>query len=241
MQTASDAALTAERETAAVLQAYGRGCVEFMGIEILVEPGALVPRPETELLGQVALKVLADMSVDAPRVVDVCCGVGNLACAIAHHAPTARVWACDLTDSCAGIARRNLTQLKLEQRMSVHQGDLFGALDGLGLEGTIDVVVCNPPYISESRLRGDRAHLPRLEPIEAFAAGPYGMSCHLRVISAALGFLKPGGTLLMEIGLGQDRQVAKLFQRSGAYGDVMTVPDGNGNVRAVYASKRHGV
>ncbi|TIU20025.1 MAG: methyltransferase domain-containing protein, partial [Mesorhizobium sp.] len=135
-------------EEISVAEAYSKGRTVFMGLELLIAPGALVPRPETELLGTTALDVLSQMNLPAPCVVDMCCGAGNLACAIAHYAPTARVWASDLTDGCVQVARRNVAHHGMADRVCVLQGDLFSAFSGLELDGTMDVIVCNPPYIS---------------------------------------------------------------------------------------------
>jgi release factor glutamine methyltransferase len=216
-----------------VADAYGRGSAVFMGMEMLVGPGALVPRPETELLGSTAVEVLQQMNLPVPRVIDMCCGAGNLACAIAHQVPTARVWASDLTDGCVAVARRNVAHHGLADRVSIHQGDLFEALATLVPQGSIDVVVCNPPYISEKRLEGDRSHLVALEPREAFAAGPYGIAIHMRVVKDALRYLRPGGALLFEVGLGQDRQVASLFERNRGYDNIRAVTNRAGEPRVV--------
>lgn len=208
------------------------GRQSFLGVDLLCGPGALVPRPETELLGRTALASVREAG-DAPRVVDMCCGAGNLASAIAVHAPSARVWAADLTDGCVGWARRNVDALGLADRVTVAQGDLFAAFAGLGLESTIDVIVCNPPYISSGRLGGDRASLLDHEPREAFDGGPYGLSIHQRVIRDALAFLRPGGRLWFEIGLGQEKQVRLLFERARLYEDIALVPNEHGAVRVV--------
>jgi release factor glutamine methyltransferase len=188
----------------------------FLGVELLCGPGALVPRPETELLGRTAIDRVREAG-PAPRVIDMCCGAGNLACAIATHVPAARVWATDLTDGCVGWARRNVEQLGLQERVTVRQGDLFGGLAGDQLDGSVDVIVCNPPYISTGRLGADRASLLDHEPREAFDGGPYGLTIHQRVLKEALPFLKPGGWLLFEFGAGQERQLELLFQRARAY------------------------
>ena len=135
-------------ERLAVERALQDGRVTFMGLALEVARGALVPRAETELVARTAISLLRAMPADILRVIDMCCGAGNLACAIAHHVPACRVWASDLTEPCTALARRNAEALALAGRVSVHQGDLFAAFDGLGLEGTIDAVVCNPPYIS---------------------------------------------------------------------------------------------
>jgi release factor glutamine methyltransferase len=220
-------------------EAHEKGCAVFMGLDLLVSRGALVPRTETELLANTALETLHAMRSDELRVIDICCGVGNLACAIAHRLPSARVWAGDLSGACIDTARRNVSFLGLEGRVSEHQGDLFDAVARLGLEGTVDVIVCNPPYISERRLAGESAHLLELEPREAFDAGPFGLSIHMRVVKEALPFLRPGGALLFEVGLGQDRQVKKLFERTKAYEEIRIVRNEAGEGRLVmgYAAK----
>lgn len=221
-----------------ITEAYAKGRTTFMGIELLVAPGALVPRAETELLGHTAVETLRSMELPTARVVDMCCGAGNLACAIAHHVPDSRVWASDLTDGCVDVARRNVAFCTLADRVFVHQGNLFAAFAGLGLEGTSDVIVCNPPYISDKRLEGDRAQLLEFEPREAFAAGPYGLSIHMRVVKDALVFLRPGGVLLFEVGLGQDRQVKILFERSKAYEGISVVQNEDGEARVVLGRRK---
>ena len=203
----------------------------FMDVELLVERGVLVPRPETELLGATALELVPEKS----RIIDMCCGSGNLACALASRLPNARIWASDLTDACVSLAKRNAGFAKVQDRVVVRQGDLFSALKEL--EGTIDLIVCNPPYISRAKLAGERAVLLENEPREAFDGGPYGLSIHQRVVKEALPFLKPGGWLLFEIGLGQDRQVRMLFERTRAYQDLRTVANAAGEVRVVGARK----
>ena len=156
----------------------------FMDVPVMVAPGVLVPRPETELLGQTARRQLEAVRSQPPLVVDMCCGSGNLACALAVAAPRARVWACDLTDACVSLAQRNAQHLGLADRVTVLQGDLFAPLDP-GLQGAIDLVVCNPPYISSGRLARDRAELLVNEPREAFDGGPFGISIQQRVVRQA--------------------------------------------------------
>jgi release factor glutamine methyltransferase len=217
-----------------VEEIYRGGRVPFMGVELVVAPGALVPREETELLGRTAVAVLRESAGTAARVIDMCCGSGNLACAIAHHLPNSEIWASDLTDGCVDVARRNVEHLALSDRVRVIQGDLFQGLSGLTLEGTVDAIVCNPPYISVKRLESDRATLLEHEPREAFDGGPYGLSIHQRVLKDAPAFLRPGGMLLFEVGLGQDRQVEALFKRARVYEDIRIAPDASGNGRVVY-------
>ena len=219
-----------------VESAYASGRQQFCGIELIVEPGALVPRAETELLARSTVAALA--SVPSPRVIDMCCGSGNLAAAIASLVPTATVWASDLTDGSVAVARKNVAHLGLSGRMTVVQGDLFAPLAAIGLEDSIDFVVCNPPYISSGRLAADRATLLDHEPREAFDGGPYGLTIHQRVMKEALGFLRPGGRIAFEIGLGQDKQVTLLFGRARGYHEITPILDEAGAVRVMMATKR---
>jgi len=209
----------------------------FMGIELELAPDVLVPREETELLGRRAVAILGDRAGPA-TVIDMCCGSGNLALGIAADVPRARVWGADLTDSTVALARRNVERLGLRKRVTIRQGDLFAALDGEGLEGAADMIVCNPPYISTSRLEGDSAHLLASEPREAFDGGPYGISIHQRLIRDAIVFLKPGGWLLFEFGEGQDRQAAALLARTKAYEAVSFAEDAAGRPRVALARRR---
>jgi release factor glutamine methyltransferase len=212
----------------------GTGVV-FLGLRLEAPPGTLAPRPETELLARTALEVLDAEPRPSPRIVDMCCGVGNLAVALAVRVPSARVWASDLTAACVAATRRNVAAYRLEARVAVTQGDLFAALAGQGLEGAVDLVVCNPPYISTGRLAGDRAHLLEHEPRAAFDAGPYGLGIHQRVVREAPAYLRPGGRLLMEFGEGQARQVGLLLERRGVYRDVRIVADAAGVARVAVA------
>ena len=115
-----------------------RASLKFMDVDILAPEDVLKPRAETELLGSRAVDYLRQIGGDRPlRVVDMCCGSGNLAVAIAIHVPDCLIWAADLTDAAVGAARRNVERHGLSDRIDVRQGDLFAALDGDG-NGWID-------------------------------------------------------------------------------------------------------
>jgi release factor glutamine methyltransferase len=228
----------AERRATRVPLAYVTGHKEFMGIDLIAAEGALVPRVETELLGYEALDVLRSSGLATPLVIDMCCGSGNLACAIAHYHPSAHVWASDLTDSCVEISRRNVNHVGVSDRVVVVQGDLFAGLAGLGLEGSIDVIVCGPPFISQAKLATDSAWLLEHEPREAFDGGPYGLSVQQRIVKEALPFLRPGGMLLFETGLGQERPARMIFERAKAYEDIRLVENLLREVRVISARKR---
>lgn len=223
-----------------VERARREGHVSFLGVDLLVAPGALVPRPETEILGRTAMEALAAMAPGPDgvlRVVDMCCGSGNLACALAAADSRVQVLAADLTDECVTLARRNAEHVGVSDRVRVFQGDLFAALPLSEIAGRVAAIVCNPPYISTGRLARDRAGLIELEPVEAFDGGPYGLSIHQRVIKDAVDILRGGGRLLFELGTGQDRQIRLLFNRAVGYVDLSFVADGEGRPRVVMATR----
>jgi HemK-like putative methylase len=207
--------------------------VSFLGVEIESGPGVLIPRAETELCGRTAIAKLHELG--GLLLVDVCCGTGNLACAIATAIPTAHGWALDLTDACVALTRANVARLGLAARIEVAQGDLFAPLAALGLEGMVDLVAANPPYISTAKLaqRPDLADEPR----EAFDGGPYGVTLHQRVARDAMALLKPGGWLVMEFGLGQERQLGVVAARTRGYDSIELFRDSDGAPRVIAARR----
>lgn len=214
--------------------ALAEGHVLFFGLELRVGPGALVPRKETELLARAVLDHLPN---DATLAIDVCSGTGNLACAIAHHRPNVRIFALELLRASVALALENVRALGFGERVQVREGDLFAPLDGEGIEGFCDAIVCNPPYISSGRLGGERAELLELEPREAFDGGPYGVAIQQRVVRDALPLLRPGGFLAFEVGAGQAKQVHSLFQRSKGYDPPVSIDDADGVPRVLLARK----
>ena len=205
----------------------------FMGLALETAPDVLVPRPETELLCNEALRLID--AAGARIVVDLCCGSGNLACALATLRPSLQVWASDLTDACVALTRRNVERCALGERVTVVQGDLLASLQHLA--GTVDVLVCNPPYISTGRLAADSAHLLQNEPREAFDGGPYGLTIHQRVVRESPPLLTSTGWLAFEMGLGQERQLELVFQRARTFGPRTLVRDAAGAPHVVSAQR----
>jgi len=215
-----------------------RNSLKFMGVDIVAPGGVLKPRAETETLGRHAVERLTQLHGNsAIRVVDMCCGSGNLAVAIATQVPDCRVWAADLTESAVSVTKLNVELNRLSERVEVRQGDLFAAFADDGLEGTIDLIVCNPPYISAARLDGPSAELLVDEPREAFDGGPFGLSIHQRLVRDALAFLKPDGLLMCEFGEGQARQVGTLITRAKAYHPPEFVMNSEGVPRVAVARR----
>lgn len=229
-----------ERRVAGVPLAHITGRQSFMGVELLAGPEALVPRRETELLGQSALTVLRQTVAERGRalVLDLCTGSGNLALALAHHESRCEVVAGDLSAEAIGLARRNAEWTSLGDRVGFVQGDLFAPFESLGLRGAADLVVCNPPYISTSKAAGMPSEIAEFEPRLAFDGGTFGVSILFRVVSGAAQFLKPGGWLCIEVGRGQGDPMAGRLERAGPYEVVERVCDEAGDVRVLMAQTR---
>lgn len=218
------------------LTAYRKGTMTFMGLSIRVVQDVLVPRPETEFLGKAALKFIDEIAARMPggepiRAIDICCGSGNLACGLAAACPSLQVWATDLTDACVDLARLNVNELNLHDRVRVVQGDMFASLADQGLEGMTDLVVCNPPYIPSSLLatRTDLRH----EPQAAFDGGPYGLSLLMRVVNEAPRFLRPGGGLFLEVGPREEPHAVSLLSRYRKYELIDVIRDSAGVIWGV--------
>lgn len=207
----------------------------FLDLDLVLQGSVLAPRAETELLAIQAIGLLRQIETRDLLVIDMCCGSGNVGLAIAHALPSARILSADLTEDTVETARANANRLGLSDRVAVFQGDLFGALAAANAEGKATMVVCNPPYISTARLEGESAHLLESEPREAFDGGPYGISIQQRLVREAPTYLKPGGLLLFEFGVGQERQAQSLLTRSRVFECLDFPTDEDGRPRVAVA------
>jgi len=192
--------------------AYILGHKEFYGLEFAVTPAVLIPRPETELLVELALQR------DFSSVLDLGTGSGAVALAIKQHRPGARVSAVDHSSEALSIARLNAASLGLE--VELREGDWFEPLG----KARFDLIVSNPPYVA----LGD-PHLPalRFEPAKALLAGEDGLDAIREIVRCAPRHLEPQGWLLLEHGLGQQGWVQRLLGEAGLE-SVRTWPDLSG-------------
>ena len=216
--------------------AHLTGRSRFMGLEMLAGPGALIPRRETEIVGRAALERLRSSceARGSALVLDVCTGSGNLALALAHHEPRARVLGADLSPDAVELARRNAALLGLGERVEFRAGDLLEPFDA-GFDASVDLLTCNPPYISSGKVDAMPAEISGHEPRLAFDGGPLGIRILDRLVREAPRVLRPGGWLAFEVGLGQGRGLRRRLEQRGAYADVTEVPDAAGEVRALLA------
>ena len=224
---AREAELVARWEAGEPLQ-YVLGRWSFRGLEVAVDRRALIPRPETESLVEIALSLCP-----APEcVVDLGTGSGAIALAIAAERPDAKVWAVDFSADALALARSN----DVDGAVYFVQGEWYDALPR-DLGGRVDLIVSNPPYVSEAEYSAVDAVIRDWEPRAALVSGPSGLECLETIIDGAPGWLSPGGLLALECA---PHQVHALSARCAEAGlELPTVhEDLAGRARVVTANRR---
>lgn len=202
---------------------YIRGEAEFWSLPFTVSPAVLIPRPDTEVLVEEALKRISGTC----RVLDVGTGSGAIAIAIADERPEAKVEAVDLSPEALTVARGNAERNGVADRVALRQGDLR-QLTG----ADYDLVVSNPPYIPSADLAGLMPEVREFEPLLALDGGKDGLYAYRLLAAQAATLLKPGGWLLLEVGIGQAEAVAGLLQTAGLV-EIFTRADYAGVARVV--------
>ena len=214
---------------------YILGTQEFCGLEFQVSQAVLIPRPESELLvDYVAQWISAERQA---TIVDVCTGSGCIAVAIARVRPRARVIATDLSTPSLAVARQNATRHEVSERITWLEGDLLRPLAEKGLEGQIDVIVSNPPYIAEVDWVTLQPEVRLFEPRGALVAGPQGTELHERLLQESGRYLSPGGALIMEIGAGQAHAMRRIVGQITGYRFHQLVYDAAGLERVVIVER----
>lgn len=185
-----------ERRAAGEPLQHITGEVGFRHLVLRSKPGVFIPRPETEVLVEVALGHLNALGRES-LVADLCTGSGAVALSLAHECDQARVWATEADEGAAALAAENAERLGLADRVTVLTGDLLGPLPS-ELRGRLDAIVANPPYIPSPDLADLPAEVRDHEPHAALDGGPDGLDTARRIMEEARGWLVPGGLLAME-------------------------------------------
>jgi len=224
-----------EQRLAGTPLAHLTGRQHFMGLELLAGPDALVPRIETEILARAAISAAEEIGADVatPRILDVCTGSGNIALVLASRIARALVGACDLSESAVELARRNAGQLGLSARIDFRAGDLLVPFRDTDWTGSVDLLTCNPPYISSSKVPAMADEIAHHEPSMAFDGGPFGVSILMRLIQEAPDMLRSGGWLAFEVGLGQGPAMEKKLRTDSRFSTVRSHHDSDGKIRAI--------
>jgi release factor glutamine methyltransferase len=212
---------------------YITGHQEFWGLDLLVSPAVLIPRPETEHVVETVLELVKQFDPDPPRrlrMVDVGTGSGCIALAVVSELPQADVHAGDISDEALEMARINAARLGLDQRVHFRKSDLLTAFP----RDTFDFVVSNPPYVGESEADKVQKQVRDFEPRIAVFSGKEGMDIYRRLIPQAREVLKPGGWFVAEIGFSAEEKVKELL---GGWVDIQVTADLQGIPRVIAARR----
>lgn len=213
------------------------GYTSFRFVTLTVQPGVFVPRPETEMVAEAAIKHLVGQPT-SPRVVDLCTGSGAIAVAVADEVDSAQVWAVDNTAEAVELAELNARNNDCQ--VTVVRGDVSDPTLLLELHGSLDVVVANPPYIPQGFQPSDPEVRDYDPPHALYGGGKDGLEIPSAVVARAHQLLKPGGTVIIEHGDNQAEQMRELIRAHGGFRHVRTLRDLTNRERMVLAT-RHEV
>ena len=196
-----------ERRAGGEPMQYITGHQEFFKLDFEVTPAVLIPRPETELIVEIALDLLRDDS--QPVLADIGTGSGCIAISMLHEMGAARAVATDVSVAALAVAQRNAERHHVTDRLELLESDCFSAMDAIG---SFSLIASNPPYVADDELKDVQTEV-RYEPRAAPAGGPDGLSFIRRRLLQARRFLRSGGQFVFEIGFGQSEAVEQLIDR----------------------------
>jgi release factor glutamine methyltransferase len=210
---------------------YITGNQEFWSLDFFVTADVLIPRPETELLVELALAILPEKGGAPPRLCDLGTGSGCIAVALARELRFVQVWALDISEAALDVAQFNARRHGVAERIRFLPSDGFSAANGL----RFDAIVCNPPYVPSHALQRAQPELA-WEPRQALDGGPAGLTVMERIVAEAPRHLEEGGCLLMEMGAEQRAAVEQLARTAG-FSSVSVQTDYAGLPRALVARR----
>ncbi len=212
---------------------YITGEAEFYGFTFKVTKDTLIPRPETELLVDEALRCALHLAEKKPlTIIDLCTGSGCIAVTMALKLPGSVVYATDISKAALKVAAENAELNNVADRVIFLEGDLFTALDGTPAR-LADIILSNPPYISESEIEILEPEVIVHEPKSALYGGPDGLAFYRRIITEAPERLSEGGFILLEMGFGQSEDIRGLMEKEHRYKDIAILKDYSGIERVI--------
>jgi release factor glutamine methyltransferase len=222
---------------------YIIGNVDFLGLKLEVGEGVLIPRPETELMAEYALKTITNYELQITngnplpvtrypslRILDLCTGSGCLALAIAEEFPESEVIGCDDSEAALKIAGRN-AEMNNIKNVKFIKGDLFKPVSN---EDSFDMIISNPPYIKTIEIKSLQPEVRDWEPMKALDGGTDGLDYYRMIIPGSVNFLKNNGILMFEHGDGQSDYIAGMLNGEG-FKAIETIKDYSGKERVIQA------
>lgn len=211
--------------------AYVLGQWEFYGLPLYVTKDVLIPRDDTCAVAELAINKCLFLESD-PRVLDLCCGSGCIGIAIASRVKDARVTLADISKEALAVAKKNIARHRLGGRMTSVQAD--ARMPASKFLGKFDLIVSNPPYVTEAEMKELPHSVADFEPHLALFGGEDGLDFYRDIVKNFSGSLKPGGYLCFEFGMNQGDAVCRILEEND-FVVLERKPDFNGRERAVLA------
>jgi release factor glutamine methyltransferase len=218
---------------------YILGHQEFWSINFKVDPRVLIPRPETELLVEQSLSILSEKTFEQnPSVLEIGTGSGAIAIALAKEVKNIFLVATDISRDALILAKENAKAAGVQHQIEFVNGDLFGPLRPSREKKPFDLILSNPPYIVRRKISTLAKEVKDYEPTIALDGGKDGLAFYRRIIPEALGYLRTGGWLLLEVALGQGPDVSALMEVESNFSKAECIPDLSGIGRVVKVQRK---
>ncbi len=211
---------------------YIVGYQAFMDLYFQVGEGVLIPRDDTELLVEKTIELLKGK--EKPVIADLCTGCGAIGISLAYYIKDSLIYATDISKIALEYCEKNAIMNNVSDRITILEGDLTKPLFEKNLEGELDALVCNPPYISTKEIDDLSIGIKDYEPHIALFGGEEGIDFHIKILEDVSGLLKKDGLLIFEIGYNQGDYLKEYMENMGLFRDITVEKDLEGWNRCIY-------
>ncbi len=208
---------------------------EFMGLDFYVNRNVLIPRPDTEILVEYIIDFAKNnlLKKDKINIVDIGTGSGAITLSLAHYIKNSFIYSVDISEDALNVAKENCKRFKLNDKVKFLHGNVFEPLQRYDLQGKIDIIVSNPPYIPSYEINELQIEVSSYEPRLALDGGDDGLKFYRQIIDEASLYLAYNGLITFEIGYNQAKDVTEYLKKNGRFMDINLIKDLAGRDRVI--------